>query len=125
VNPYFVLTNRKRTVIALVHTVVFLAVAVRGVAGVVPPLHLTSPATGWIMPAVYLLVGTILLVLAARSCDTLERLYFGCCTTSAGFGFARQVAGDPRLHVAAYVRVVMLLCAVVVGWAILRRHETA
>ena len=98
---YFILTNRKRTIVALMHTVAFLLLAMRGVVSAIPPLHLSSPVSGWIMPAVYLLVAAVLLVLAARACNIRERLYFGCCTTSAAFGFLRQLGGDPRMHAAA------------------------
>jgi hypothetical protein len=52
-----------------------------------------------------------------------ERLYFGFCTTSAGFGLLRQILGDPPLHYAVYVRIVMLACAVVTGVAIVRGHR--
>ncbi len=125
VDRYFILTTRKRTIVALVHTVAFLTLALRGVVTVVPPLHRTSPASGWIMPSVYLAVSSVLLLLTARSRNARERLYFACCATSAGFGLARQVAGDPRMHAAAYIRVAMLLCAVIVGSSILRGYQPA
>jgi lysylphosphatidylglycerol synthetase-like protein (DUF2156 family) len=123
VSPYFVLTNRKRTVVALAHTVVFLMLAVRGAFTVVKPLHRSSPVTAWVMPAVYLVVSAVLLVLAAMAKSSRERLYFACCTVSAGFGFFRQCLGDPRMHPAGYVRVVMLLSALLVGLTILRQHS--
>jgi hypothetical protein len=124
VNPYFVLTNRKRAVIALVHTVAFLLIAVRGVFTNVRALR-GAGAAGWAMLSIYLVVGAILGVLAAKSRNVRERSYFAACTTSAVFGAFRQVLGDPQLHVAAYIRVLMLLTALVVGSFILREHDRA
>jgi hypothetical protein len=119
---YVILTNRKRAIVALVHTVVFLAVAMYGMLMVVRPLAMNSPAAAWVMTAVYAVVTSILLVLAAFSGNGIERIYFAFCTTSAGFGLARQIVGDPRMFVAVYVRVAMLACAVAAGIVILRRH---
>jgi hypothetical protein len=119
---YFILTNRKRTVVALVHTVAFLLLAVRGAFTVIVPLDRASTFAAWLMPAVYLVVSLILLVLAVMSRTGRERLYFACCATSAAFGLLRQVMGDPRMHSAAYIRVVMLITALLVGWSILRQH---
>jgi len=119
---YAILTNRKRTIIALVHTVVFLAVAAFGVLTVVRPLHAASPVSAWTLVAVYTIVSTVLLVLAGVSGNGVERLYFACCATSAVFGLLRQVFGDQQMFVAVYIRVVMLACAVVTGLSILKEH---
>jgi len=116
----YILTNRKRVVVALVHTVVFLGVAARGAFTTVAALQPHSPASSWILAAVYLVVSSILLFLTARSLNPRERLYFACCSTSAVFGLARQLLGDPRLYAAAYVRVLMLALALWVGLAMLR-----
>ena len=118
----YILTNRKRVIIALVHTVVFLGVALRGPFTRVAALRAGSPASSWIMAAVYLLVSSILVLLAARSLNALERIYFACCTTSAGFGLARQLVGDPRMYAAAWIRVAMLALAIAVGLRILRAY---
>lgn len=123
VKSFVILTNRKRAIVALVHTVVFLVVALCGFLTVVRPLHGASPAGAWILAAVYLVVSGVLLALAAISRVATERLYFSLCTTSAAFGLLRQIMGDPRMHAAVFVRVAMLACAVVVGFRILRRHE--
>jgi len=120
---YFILTNRKRAIVALVHTVVFLTVAMYGVLLVVRPLAMNSPASAWVMTAVYAVVTSILLALAAFARNGIERNYFAFCTTSAAFGLARQILGDPRMFVAVYIRVAMLACAVATGIAILRRHS--
>jgi hypothetical protein len=122
VTRYVILTNRKRAIIALVHTVVFWLVALAGFATVVRPLEAASPASSWVLAAVYLLVTAALLALAVVSRNAAERLYFGLCATSAGFGLLRQIAGDPPMHPAVYVRVAMLGCAVAVGTWILRDH---
>jgi hypothetical protein len=121
-SPYFVLTNRKRAIVALAHTVVFLGIAMAGFWMVIHPLGAESPLSAWIIAGVYAAVAS---VLAACSRNGLERLYFAFCTTSAAFGLARQIVGDPRLFVAVYIRVAMLGCAVIAGLAIMRRHEVA
>ena len=119
---YVILTNRKRAIVALVHTVVFLTVAMYGMLMVVRPLAMNSPAAAWVMTAVYAVVTSILLVLAAFAGNGIERMYFAFCTTSAGFGLARQILGDGRMYAAVYIRVAMLACAVAAGIVILRRH---
>jgi len=119
---YRILTNRKRAIVALVHTVVFLAVAMYGMLLVVRPLAMNSPAAAWVMTSVYAVVTSILVVLAAYAGNGMERIYFACCTTSAAFGLARQILGDGRMYMAVYIRVAMLACAVGIGIAILRRH---
>jgi glucose dehydrogenase len=125
VKRYVILTNRKRAIVALVHTVVFLGVALFGFVTAVRPLRAASPAPSWVLAGVYLLVTTALMLLTLVSRKAAERLYFALCTTSAGFGLWRQIAGDPPMHLAVYVRVAMLACAVVVGSWILRDHASA
>ena len=122
---YVILTNRKRAVIALVHTVVFLLIAIALTSTAVRPLRMTSPYPAWLMAAVYLVVSGILIVLAAKAGCLRERLYFGLCTASAAFGLMRQIAGDPRMHAAVYMRVALLASAVVMGAIILRGHRPA
>jgi len=122
---YVILTNRKRVIVALVHTVVFLTVAIYGFLMVVRPLRANSPTAAWVMAAVYAVITSILFVLAAICRNGPERIYFAFCTTSAAFGLARQILGDPRMFVAVHIRVAMLACAVVTGIVILRRHGPA
>jgi hypothetical protein len=119
---YVILTNRKRAIIALVHTVAFLIVAVITGLITVHPLHKGSSGGVWAIAAIYVLVTAALLILTAISGTARERIYFALCTTSAGFGLARQILGDEQIHVAIYVRVIMLACAVVVGVMIWRGH---
>ncbi|HYW48714.1 MAG TPA: hypothetical protein VE959_37970 [Bryobacteraceae bacterium] len=122
---YVILTNHKRAVIALVHTVAFLLIAVLLTRTAVRPLRMTSPFPAWLLAAVYLVVSGILTALAAMAGCLRERLYFGLCTASAAFGLMRQVAGDPRMHAAVYIRVGLLASAVVTGAMILRAHRAA
>ena len=120
---YTILTTRKRAVVALVHSVAFLVIALYGVISVVRPLGPASPAPAWILAGVYVAVGSALAVLAAMAGNWRERLYFAFCATSAAFGLWRQIRGDPPMHFAVYVRVAMLSCAVVTGLAIVRAHR--
>jgi uncharacterized membrane protein (DUF485 family) len=64
---YVILNNRRRVIIALVHTVAFLALAVYTGTLLVRPLHAGSPASGWILAGVYVAITAALLVLAAIS----------------------------------------------------------
>ena len=117
---YVILTTRKRAIVALVHSVVFLLIALYGVITVVRPLGTASPASAWTLAGVYVAVSSALVVLATMAGNWRERLYFVFCSTSAAFGLLRQILGDPPLHFAVYIRVAMLSCAVVTGLAIMR-----
>jgi hypothetical protein len=122
-----ILTNRRRTVIALVHTVVFLAIAVVQLALSRPTphfqLHASTTLSSAIMVGIYFAVTAVLLLLFRISRCFNERIYFALCATSASFGLLRAVYGDPPMHVAHYFRVVMLSGAVLVGILILRSHS--
>jgi hypothetical protein len=120
---YVILTNRKRAIVALVHSVAFLGIAFYGMVSVVRPLGAASPASAWTVVSVYVAVSAALAVLTALSGNWRERLYFACCATSATFGLLRQILGDPPMHFAVYVRVAMLSCAVVMGLGIVRAHR--
>ncbi|MBZ5725209.1 MAG: hypothetical protein LAP87_09455 [Acidobacteriia bacterium] len=122
---YVILTNRKRAIVALVHSVAFLMVALYGLVTVVRPLAMTSPTSAWVLAAVYVIVSAILLLLTAACGHLRERLYFGFCAASASFGLARQLLGDPRMHAAVYLRVALLACAVATGMLILRGYRLA
>ena len=119
---YAILTNRKRAIVALAHTVAFWGVALTGFVTVVRPLGTGAPVSSWVLAGVYLMVTGVLVALGVVSRHAAERLYFGLCATSSGFGLVRQLAGDPPMHPAVYVRVAMLGCAVAVGIRILREH---
>ena len=124
---FAIINNRKRAIIALVHSVFFL-----GVAGV--QLAISHAAAfsirsekvigGAILLAIYVIVTTVLLVLLRFSHCTRERLYFAFCAASAAFGLVRILLGDPVLHANVW-RVLLLSCAVIVGTGILRSHSVA
>lgn len=115
-NSHRILNTRKRVVVALVHTVVFLAVAVLGFFFPVAALRMGSPPSAWIVAGVYVVVSSVLLWLTAISRGAVERLYFAFVTVSASFGLLRQLLGDPAIRAAVYVRVTMLACAVITGF---------
>ncbi|MFZ1132195.1 MAG: hypothetical protein WBV31_00590 [Terriglobales bacterium] len=121
------MTNRKRAVVALVHSVAFLLIAVR-------QLMAANPAAGiwvasevskgtWILCAIFTVVSSILLWLLLISRGWLEKFYFGFCTISATSGLIRTAAGDQAFHAGLYIRVVMLISAVLVGLLIVRVHS--
>jgi hypothetical protein len=121
---FSILNSRKRAVIALVHSVFFLAVAgIQAAVSHAEPLSLYSPrAKGLMLLAIYFIVTTVLLLLLRASDCTKEKLYFALCSGSAAFGLLRIVRGDQVLHVNA-MRVLCLGCAVLVGLLILRSHS--
>ena len=122
---FAIINNRKRAIIALIHSVFFLGVAaVQLAVSHASPLsaHGAGAKAGIILLAIYVVVTTVLLVLLRFSTCTRERLYFALCAASAAFGLVRIVLGDPVLH-ANVMRVLLLLCAVLIGTGILRRHS--
>jgi len=128
-DSYVILTNRKRVLIALAHTAVFLSLAVRSVAkpsmvNAVYSLRGSALAGAIAILLIYLIVTTVLLQLTRLSKLALERLYFGLCATSAGFGLLRYWLGDPTIHVAIYLRVIALTLAVGLGVLIWLGHTS-
>jgi hypothetical protein len=121
----FLLTTRKRVIVALAHSVAFLCIAFLGLHSTARAWSLAAPPSAWALPGVYLTVTAILAALTVCAGNSLERLYFGLCTASAGFGLGRQVLGDPPLHGAVYVRLAMLGCAIVTGVVMLRACRPA
>ena len=122
---FAIINSRKRAIIALVHSVFFLGVAAvqLAVSRALPlSVHGERASSGVVLLAIYLIVTTVLLVLLRYSACARERLYFAFCAASAAFGLIRIVLGDPVLH-ANVLRVLLLLCAVVIGTAILRTHS--
>jgi hypothetical protein len=124
---FSILTNRKRAVVALVHSVIFLLIAVRQMVAANPAPGVWSPATvppgTWILCGIFAIVSAILFWLLVISSGWLEKFYFGFCTISASSGLLRTAAGDQTFHAALYIRVVMLVSAVFVGLLILRLHS--
>jgi hypothetical protein len=126
-HDFVVITNRKRAIIALIHSVVFLLIAVWGLVtsrtSAALTLHGPNVRAALLLAGIYLAVTSILLLLVWVSRHFNERLYFGFCASSAGAGLLRAILGDPTFHAGQYFRVLMLLCAVFTGTVILRTHE--
>lgn len=124
---FTILTNRKRAIIALVHSVVFLLIAARQMVAANPAMGIRAaaavPAGTWILCGIYGVVSAILFWLFMVSRGWMEKIYFGLCTISAASGLLRTVVGDHGFHGAVYIRVIMLTSAVFVGLAIVRIHS--
>jgi hypothetical protein len=127
VNDFAIITNRKRAVIALAHSIVFLLIALRGLASAstASPIWLRNPATlsSVLILLIYVVVASVLIQLVRISGCAREKLYFGFCASSATLGLLRAVFGDPGLHPGQLLKVIMLICAVTTGTAILRGHS--
>ncbi len=124
---FAILTNRKRAVIALVHSLVFLLIASRQMIASRPAAGLWIPSTvspgTWVLCGIFAVVSAILLWLFAISRGWMEKIYFALCTVSAASGLLRTAAGDHAFHAGLYIRVVMLGSAVLVGLMIVRFHS--
>ncbi|MFZ0292098.1 MAG: hypothetical protein WAL52_00725 [Candidatus Sulfotelmatobacter sp.] len=126
---FSILTNCKRSVVALVHSVVFLLIAVRQMVAAnlsagIWTASTVRPST-WILCGIFSIVSAILFWLFIISRGWMERFYFGFCTASAGSGLLRTAAGDQAFHAGVYLRVVMLVSAVLVGLMIVRKHSSS
>ncbi|HKT89604.1 MAG TPA: hypothetical protein VJQ59_14265 [Candidatus Sulfotelmatobacter sp.] len=120
-NEFGVLNNRKRALIALIHSVVFLGVAMHGFLSPKAGIMHGSGATGdFVLIAIYLIVASILGWLVSLSRCAWERIYFALCAGSATFGLTRTMFGDATVPPAQYLRVILLSSAVAVGVLILR-----
>jgi hypothetical protein len=124
---FAILTNRKRAIIALAHSVVFLLIALRQMIASSPAAGVWIPATvsrgTWILCGIFALVSAILLWLFLISRGRMEKIYFGLCTVSASSGLLRTAAGDHAFHAGLYIRVLMLGSALLVGLIIVRFHS--
>jgi hypothetical protein len=124
---FSILTNRKRAIVALAHSVVFLLVAVQQMVAASPAVGVWLPSAvsrgTWILCGIFAIVSSILFWLLVISQGWMEKFYFGFCTASASSGLLRTAAGDQAFHAGLYIRVVMLLSAVLVGLLIVRRHS--
>ena len=124
---FAIINNRKRAIIALIHSVFFLGVATvqLTISHAAPfSFHGGKAIAGSVLLAIYLIVTTVLLILLRFSRCAKERLYFAFCAASAAFGLVRILLGDPVLH-ANVLRVLLLSCAVIIGAGILRTHSNA
>jgi hypothetical protein len=122
-----ILSNRKRAIVALVHTLVFLLVAMRQMVAASPAAGIWTPSSvsggTWALCAVFAVVSAILFWLFAISRGWLEKIYFGLCAVSASSGLLRTAVGDHGFHAGLYLRVAMLTSAVLVGLIIVRVHS--
>jgi len=122
---FAIINSRKRAIVALIHSVFFLGVAaVQLATSHAAPFSLRGEkaAASIALLTIYIVVTAVLLILLHFSSCTRERLYFAFCAASASFGLARILLGDPILH-ANILRVLLLVCAVIIGSGILRRHS--
>ena len=124
---FSILTNRKRAVIALVHSIVFLMIATVQMMAGSPAAGIWNPAavptSTWILCGIFVIVSGVLLWLFTISRHWYERIYFALCTVSASSGLLRTAVGDQAFHAGLYVRVAMLASAVFVGIAIVKMHS--
>lgn len=126
---FSILTNRKRAVIALVHSILFLLLASRDLAfqsrlgGVV--YRDPVPVGAFLLVGIYFIVSSILLYLFGRSISLTEKLYFGFCSASATSGLIRAILGDAAFPAGAYLRVGMLLAAVATGFVLWKAHVSS
>ena len=124
-HSFSILNSRKRAIIALIHTVIFLGVAALQTAlshAKAFSLQGDKVVGGIVLLSIYTIVTTVLLILLRYATHSSERLYFALCAASAAFGLVRVLWGDPALH-AGVLRVFLLSCATVVGLVILRTHS--
>jgi hypothetical protein len=122
-----ILNSRKRAIIAPVHSAVFSLLAIYQFVIRYHPrplllatLHVAGPL---VLTFVYFIVTAVLLMLFAISASAFERLYFFFCATSAGTGLIRVAIGDSTIDAGNLMRVMMLGCAVISGWIVLRQHS--
>jgi hypothetical protein len=124
---FAILTNRKRALIALAHSLVFLLIAVRQMIAARPATGIWVPSMvsggTWILCMILALVSAILLWLLIISGGWMEKIYFGFCTISATSGLLRTALGDQGFHAGLYVRVIMLVSAALMGLMIVRVHS--
>ena len=124
---FSILTNRKRAVVALVHSIVFLLIAVRQMVAANPAAGIWVASTvsrgTWILCGIFTIVSSILFWLLLISRGWLEKSYFAFCTISATSGLLRTAGGDQAFHAGLYIRVIMLVSAVLVGLMIVRIHS--
>ena len=106
----------------------FALIALRSVAyaAQVSPIWLANASISPMATlTIYFIVSSVLIQLAKISRSASEKLYFGFCASSATLGLLRNIVGDQNLPAAQYLRLLLLLCAVLTGIAIVRSHSRA
>ena len=127
--PVFaILTNRKRGLVALIHAVAFLGLAVRdfAVSSRLSGILAATPGMtrSLVFAIVYLIVSSVLAYLLIISKCAAEQVYFAFCTASASTGLIRAIAGDSTFPAGQYLRMGLLGCAVLTGILIVRAHSS-
>ena len=126
-HSFSILNSRKRAIIALVHTVIFLCVAALQTAlshAKAFSLHGDKVVGGIVLLTIYTIVTTVLLVCCGTPPIPASACISRCARPAPAFGLLRILLGDPVLHAGVF-RVLLLSGAVVVGTLILRSHSTA
>ena len=125
-NDYAILTNRKRALIALIHSVVFFGVALQGFFAPKPGIvRGFAPASDYLLVMIYMTVTSVLAWLVGNSGCVRERVYFALCASSATFGLLRACFGDASIPAAQPLRAIVLLLAIIVCTGILRSFPRA
>ena len=121
-NDFGILNTRKRALIALVHSLVFLGIAMHGFVSPKGGLLFRGwgEASDVVLCAIYFTVASILVWLVTLARCAKERVYFALCIGSATFGLLRTLFGDAALPAAQYLRVALLMSAVIVATWIYR-----
>lgn len=121
-NEFGILNSRKRTLIALIHSVVFWGIAMHGFVSPKPGILVRAFAAtpDLLLIAIYVTVACILAWLVRASRCAQERVYFALCAGSASFALLRTLFGDNALPAAQYLRVILLTSAVGFGVWIFR-----
>ena len=126
-DQFSILTNSKRAVIALIHSLFFLLIATLQMLMAAAAPGIWSPAavaTGtWVLCGIYVVVTSILLWLFVVSRGWIEKAYFALCTVSVASGLLRTILGDHGFPSGRYLRVIMLSFAAVLGVVITRMHS--
>ena len=109
----------------MLHSIVFALIALRSItsASAVNPIWSNNsalPSVAILM--IYLVVSSVLIQLVRVSRGAREKLYFAFCASSASLGLLRTILGDQNLPAGQFLRLLMLLCAVVTGVVILCSH---
>jgi hypothetical protein len=124
-NEYGILHNRKRVLVALIHSVIFLGIATHGF--VAPKAGIgggRGGAADFALLALYLVVAAILSWAVSVSRCVMERAYFALCGSGVSFAAIRTIFGDSAVPFAQDLRFLSLCSAVAIGLMLLRSFST-
>ena len=124
---FAILVNAKRTRIALIHSIIFWLIALRGATSgmLVSAVWGRSPVptSTIVLISIYAVVSSVLITLTWFSRGIREKLYFALCSSSACVGLVRYIVGDANFYPAIYLRVLFLSAALIICVIILRQHS--